>query len=55
MKKFLNCLPKRFQWTIHNLISHPVSEIFHLLGLEKLSIKIHDCTIPDYSLEGERE
>lgn len=33
-------------WTIHNLISHPVSEIFHLMGFEEFSNWIHDITVP---------
>lgn len=37
-------------WTVHNLIAHPLSEIAHLIGLgfTKLSQVIHDSTIPDH-------
>ena len=39
-------LPERFQWTAHNLISHPLSEILFQIGLEDWSNRIHDWTIP---------
>ena len=41
---------KRFyrNWTFHNIIAHPISEIFYLIGLEKFSNKIHDITIPEH-------
>tara|TARA_B100000674_G_C37697146_1_gene848800 strand:- start:286 stop:462 length:177 start_codon:yes stop_codon:yes gene_type:complete len=35
-------------WTAHNLISHPLSEIAYLLGLQKLSNWIHDITVPEH-------
>lgn len=50
MKKIINKLPKKYKWTIHNLIAHPISEIIHLLGNTNLATKIHDCTIPDEDL-----
>ncbi len=45
-------LPARFQWTAHNLIAHPLSEILWQVGFEKASDWIHDWTIPLH-LEGE--
>lgn len=42
----INKLPKRFQWTIHNLIGHPLMEILFQLGFKKLSELVHDCTVP---------
>jgi hypothetical protein len=51
MKKFLDFLPKRFQWSIHNLVAHPLSEICYLVGLEELSNIIHDSTIPNHKPE----
>lgn len=47
MKKIINLLPKKYKWTIHNLIAHPLMEICYQLGKESLSQKIHDCTVPD--------
>jgi hypothetical protein len=40
-------LPKRFQWTPHNLIAHPVSEILYQLGFLNASDWIHEATTPD--------
>lgn len=45
--KFINNLPRRFQWTPHNLIAHPLMEILYQLGFYNLSEKIHDVTIPE--------
>jgi hypothetical protein len=39
-------LPERFQWTAHNVIAHPVSEILFQIGLEDWGNRIHDWTIP---------
>ena len=36
----------KYKWTIHNVIAHPLSEIFYLLGYNDLGNKIHDVTIP---------
>jgi hypothetical protein len=36
-------------WTAHNLISHPLSEVAYLLGFKELSGWIHDVTIPDHT------
>lgn len=46
MQELINKLPLRFQWTLHNVVSHPLSEIAHLMGFEKLSRTIHDITLP---------
>jgi len=48
MKLFLGKLPEHFQWTLHNLVAHPLSEIVHLVGLTKLSNLIHDYTVPEH-------
>lgn len=39
-------------WTTHNLVAHPVSEVLFLLGFRTLSNKVHDFTIPEH-IEGE--
>lgn len=36
----------RFNYTIHNLIAHPLMEILHLVGLTELGNKVHDATLP---------
>ena len=49
MKKLpalLGSLPPRFQWTLHNLIGHPLFEILYQLGQEKMSNAIHNMTVP---------
>ena len=51
MKFLINKLPKKFKWTIHNVIAHPLSEIAYLVGASVLSEIIHDCTIPDNDLQ----
>jgi len=35
-----------FRWTVHNIIGHPLSEIAHLFGIQRLSDWIHERTIP---------
>ena len=47
MQQFLELLPLHFQWTIHNLVGHPVSECLHLVGLDKASKFVHDRTAPN--------
>jgi hypothetical protein len=37
----------RHAWAVHNLIGHPLMQIFSWLHLTSLGIKIHDATIPD--------
>ena len=44
----LNLLPKRFQWTVHNVIAHPLSEVLCQVGLRKMSDKVHDITVPEH-------
>jgi len=48
MSKILSRLPERFQWTVHNLIAHPLSEIAYQCGLLELDAWIHDSTIPEH-------
>ena len=38
----------RYKWTLHNMVAHPLSEVFYLLGYERLGNKIHDITIPHH-------
>ena len=56
MKTLINKLPRRFQFTIHNMIAHPLLEVFYQLGLSDLATWIHEETCPDdpsQSLNGE--
>ena len=43
---WLDILPKRFRWTPHNLVAHPLSEILFQLGYAEPGNKVHDATIP---------
>ena len=51
MKNFFSKLG-RFNYTIHNMVAHPIMEILHLVGLSEWGDKIHDATLP---LQHEKE
>lgn len=36
----------KFVWAIHNLFSHPLTQIFALLKMYKIAFWIHDVTVP---------
>jgi hypothetical protein len=36
----------RLSYSVHNIIGHPIAEIFWILGLEKAGDYVHDITIP---------
>lgn len=38
----------RFNWTLHNTVGHPVSEVLHQIGLRKASDWVHDVTVPTH-------
>jgi hypothetical protein len=44
----LGKLPERFQWTLHNLVAHPASEILYQVGFEDLGNRLHDATVPTH-------
>ena len=48
MQKILGKLPKRFQYTLHNVVGHPLSElVFQFTANEDgLSGWIHEVTLP---------
>lgn len=49
LKGLINRLPARLRWSLHNLVSHPVSEVVFLVtGDEALAGRIHDATIPEH-------
>jgi len=38
-------------WTVHNLIAHPLMEILHIISFGKLEAfgnMVHDATIPEH-------
>ena len=47
MNKLISKLPERFQWTIHNVVAHPLMEVLYQMGFRDLSSKVHDCTTPE--------
>ena len=36
----------KHSWAIHNLIGHPLMQLFTWLGLTKLALLVHDATVP---------
>jgi hypothetical protein len=44
LPKLLVKLPKRFQWTLHNIVGRPLSEVVWQFGLHKFSDWIHVVT-----------
>lgn len=46
MRKLVTRLPKRFQWTLHNMVAHPLSEILFQIGFKSLGDRVHDATLP---------
>jgi hypothetical protein len=45
--RLLGRLSPRWRWAIHNIFAHPISEIFHQIGLYDLSVRVHDSTVPE--------
>lgn len=43
---------RRFRFTIHNMIGHPLMEVLHLIGLDAASQWIHDVTLPKDDNDG---
>ena len=37
----------KYKYTIHNIVGHPLMEIFYILGMHKMSTWIHDITLPN--------
>jgi len=45
-QQFFGNLPRRFQWTFHNIVGHPWSEVFFQVGAHRLSKMSHEYTCP---------
>jgi len=45
MRKFVSKLDP-FNYTIHNLIAHPIMEFLYLIGLGSWGQYVHDHTLP---------
>lgn len=46
MKTLLSKLPLQYQWTLHNVVGHPLMGILQLVGAYELAEAIHENTIP---------
>lgn len=44
----LGKLPERWQWTLHNVVAHPLSELLYQVGLREWSDRLHDLTVPEH-------
>jgi len=55
MRSIIDRLPKRFQWTIHNMVAHPLMEVFYQIGLLDLSEWIHQSTTPSEEFQTLKE
>ncbi|HUY36510.1 MAG TPA: hypothetical protein VMV69_27490 [Pirellulales bacterium] len=38
--------PTAFWWMVHNLVSHPLSEVVFWFGGRKLADRVHDWSVP---------
>lgn len=36
----------RLLWAFHNIVAHPLLEVFRLVGLPKVGERFHDWTTP---------
>ena len=36
----------KYQWSIHNIVGHPLMQVLSWLGLTSWGLKVHDATIP---------
>jgi hypothetical protein len=46
-------LPTRFQWTFHNIVAHPMSELLFQIGFEGAGNRFHDWSMPLHKPEEE--
>jgi hypothetical protein len=53
LSRLLGKLPKRFRWTLHNVIAHPLSELLYQVGLGTWADEIHDATVPEHIERGD--
>ena len=44
LPRLLAQLPDRFQWTVHNVLAHPISEVLFQVGFQELSEQVHDLS-----------
>ena len=34
-------------WFVHNMLGHPLMQVFNMLGFSRIASYIHDCTLPE--------
>lgn len=39
---------ENWEWAVHNIVAHPLSEVLHQFGFKNLSNQLHDVTIPPH-------
>ena len=54
IKTIINKLPGKYQYSIHNLIAHPLMELTHICGYTELGNKIHEATLPSVNQSPKR-
>lgn len=59
MELYVKCLftvwlRKKFAWTPHNLVAHPLTEVAHWFGFENFSNWLHDGTVPNVPADEQR-
>ena len=42
----MNKIKKHFEYTVHNILAHPLMELLHLFGFTKIGNALHDYTLP---------
>ena len=47
LPRLLAQLPDRFQWTVHNVLAHPISEVLFQVGFQELAEQVHDLSAPE--------
>jgi hypothetical protein len=48
LSRLLGRLPQRWQWTAHNVVGHPLSELLFQAGLRRWADLAHDLTVPEH-------
>jgi len=37
-------------WPMHNIVAHPLMQVFNWLGMNGLATKVHDATLPSNAI-----
>ncbi len=44
--RLIRRLPKKYHYTVHNVVGHPLMEVCHILNKPELADKVHELTLP---------